>query len=88
VVTLLKVVKVCVIVLYCILLQYTAVSNEINFFYVDFRSGGPGGKAFGEGGEREKWIIIGLVGTVALLGTLAYYEMGYKEIAWKEFVNK
>jgi AFG3 family protein len=53
--------------------------------YVYFRFGGSGGK---EGGEREKWIIIGLVGTVALLGTLAYYEMGYKEIAWKEFVNK
>jgi AFG3 family protein len=53
--------------------------------YVYFRFGRPGGK---EGGEREKWIIIGLVGTVALLGTLAYYEMGYKEIAWKEFVNK
>jgi AFG3 family protein len=55
---------------------------------VGFRSGGPGGKTFGEGGEREKWIVIGMVGTVALLGTLAYYEMGYKEIAWKEFVNK
>lgn len=53
------------------------------------RSGGSGGKAFGDGGERERdmWIIIGLVGTVTLLGTLAYYEMGYKEIAWKEFVN-
>jgi AFG3 family protein len=58
--------------------------------YVEFRSGGSGGKAFGDGGERERemWIIIGLVGTVTLLGTLAYYEMGYKEIAWKEFVNK
>ncbi|PSN49682.1 hypothetical protein C0J52_05318 [Blattella germanica] len=51
------------------------------------RSGGPGGKAFGEGGEREKWFIVGMVATVALLGTVAYYEMGYKEIAWKEFVN-
>ncbi|PNF15812.1 AFG3-like protein 2 [Cryptotermes secundus] len=48
------------------------------------RFGRPGGK---EGGEKEKWIIIGLVGTLVLLGTLAYYEMGYKEIAWKEFVN-
>ncbi|XP_067003473.2 mitochondrial inner membrane m-AAA protease component AFG3L2 [Anabrus simplex] len=49
---------------------------------------GPGtGKGFGEGGEREKWIIFGMVGTVALLGTLAFYEMGYTEIAWKEFVN-
>jgi len=53
------------------------------------RPGGSGGKGFGDGGERERemWIIISLVGTVTLLGTLAYYEMGYKEIAWKEFVN-
>lgn len=53
------------------------------------RSGGSGGKGFGDGGERERemWIIIGLVGAVTFLGTLAYYEMGYKEIAWKEFVN-
>lgn len=50
-------------------------------------SGSGSGKAFGEGGEREKWIIFGMVGTVALLGTLAFYEMGYTEIAWKEFVN-
>ena len=60
----------------------------INLIFYFSRSGGPGGKAFGDGGEREKWFIIGIVGTVALLGTLAYYEMGYKEIAWKEFVNK
>lgn len=52
------------------------------------RGTGPGGgKPFGDGGDREKWLVLGMIGTVALLGTLAFYEMGYKEIAWKEFVN-
>ena len=50
-------------------------------------TGGGGGKPFGDG-EREKWLLFGLVGAVTVIGTLAFYEMGYKEIAWKEFVNK
>lgn len=51
------------------------------------RSGtGGSGKPFGDG-EREKWLLFGLVGAVTVIGTLAFYEMGYKEIAWKEFVN-
>ncbi|KAG8278015.1 AFG3-like protein 2 [Homalodisca vitripennis] len=50
--------------------------------------GGPGsGKQFGEGGEREKWVLFGALGIAAVVGTLAYYEMGYTEIGWKEFVN-
>lgn len=48
--------------------------------------GSGGAKGFGDS-ERDKWLIIGVVGTVALLGTIAYYEKGYKEIAWKEFVT-
>ncbi|XP_071443573.1 mitochondrial inner membrane m-AAA protease component AFG3L2 [Hetaerina americana] len=48
--------------------------------------GAGGAKGFGDS-ERDKWLIIGVVGTVALLGTIAYYEKGYKEIAWKEFVT-
>ncbi|XP_046391003.1 AFG3-like protein 2 isoform X2 [Ischnura elegans] len=48
--------------------------------------GAGGAKGFGDS-ERDKWLIIGVVGTVAILGTIAYYEKGYKEIAWKEFVN-
>lgn len=52
------------------------------------RSGtGGSGKPFSDG-EREKWLLFGLVGAVTVIGTLAFYEMGYKEIAWKEFVNK
>uniref|UniRef100_A0A6B2E7M1 Putative atp-dependent metalloprotease ftsh n=1 Tax=Phlebotomus kandelakii TaxID=1109342 RepID=A0A6B2E7M1_9DIPT len=41
----------------------------------------------GDGGEKEKWILFGALGTVALVGALAYFEMGYKEIGWKEFVT-
>lgn len=51
------------------------------------RAGPGGGKPFGEGGEKEKWILFGALGVVGVVGVLAYYEMGYTEIAWKEFVN-
>ncbi|XP_037828708.1 AFG3-like protein 2 [Lucilia sericata] len=53
--------------------------------------GGRGGQGrpLGEGGEgnREKWLVFGAVGAVALLGSFAFFEMGYKEISWKEFVT-
>lgn len=57
-------------------------------------SGGGGGGGSGrpigggEGGDKEKMIIFGALAGVALISTIAYFEMGYKEIAWKEFVNK
>nr|CAD7589366.1 unnamed protein product [Timema genevievae] len=51
------------------------------------RGSGSGSGKFGDNSERDKWIIIGMVGTIAFIGTFAFYEMGYKEIAWKEFVN-
>lgn len=41
-----------------------------------------------EGNEKEKWLIIGAMAAVTLLGAVTLMEMGYKEIAWKEFVNK
>lgn len=56
------------------------------------KSGGTGGagRPIGgnEGNEKEKWIIIGTMAAVTLLGAATLMEMGYKEIAWKEFVNK
>lgn len=56
------------------------------------RSGGtPGGRPLGEGGgggDRERWILLGAIGAVVLLGSFAFFEMGYKEISWKEFVNR
>lgn len=52
--------------------------------------GGAGGKPSGglgsEGGDRL--IFLAVVGTIGLLGTFAYYEMSYKEITWKDFVNR
>lgn len=52
-------------------------------------SGGSGRPIGGEGGEgREKWMLFGAIGTVAFLGALAYLEMGYKEIGWREFVTR
>lgn len=46
---------------------------------------GSGGKPFGE--DREKWWMFGAAGAVAFIVTLAFWEMGYKEIGWKEFVH-
>lgn len=46
-----------------------------------------GGKPLGGDSDKEKWLLFGLVGVVGLVGMIALYEMGYKEIAWKEFVN-
>uniref|UniRef100_A0A6M2DT10 Putative atp-dependent metalloprotease ftsh n=1 Tax=Xenopsylla cheopis TaxID=163159 RepID=A0A6M2DT10_XENCH len=57
-----------------------------NFGVFGNTSRGTSGKSFGEN-ERDKWFIIGAIGTVALLGTLAFFELNYKEITWKEFVN-
>ncbi|KAL7733120.1 hypothetical protein ACLKA6_004643 [Drosophila palustris] len=49
----------------------------------------PGGRPLGEGGggDRERWILLGAIGAVVLIGSFAFFEMGYKEISWKEFVN-
>ncbi|KAH8319338.1 hypothetical protein KR067_004166 [Drosophila pandora] len=55
------------------------------------RSGNtPGGRPLSEGGgggDRERWILLGAIGAVVLVGSFAFFEMGYKEISWKEFVN-
>ncbi|XP_065081157.1 AFG3-like protein 2 [Ochlerotatus camptorhynchus] len=50
-------------------------------------SGGSGRPIGGEGGEKEKMLVFGALAGVALISAIAYFEMGYKEIAWKEFVN-
>lgn len=47
---------------------------------------GSGGKPFSDG-DREKWLIVGAAGLVALLAVIGFWEMGYKEIGWKEFVH-
>lgn len=57
------------------------------------KSGGGGGaggsgRPIGEGNDREKWLLLGALGIVGLIGTLTFMEINYKEIGWKEFVNK
>nr|XP_023023132.1 AFG3-like protein 2 [Leptinotarsa decemlineata] len=48
--------------------------------------GGSGGKPFGDN-ERDKWYVLGAAAAVAFLATVTMWEMGYKEIGWKEFVH-
>lgn len=52
--------------------------------------GGGSGRPIGgsEDGDKEKMLIFGALAGIALISAIAYFEMGYKEIAWKEFVNK
>lgn len=44
------------------------------------------------GGEQQpdqtRMLIFGALGFVAFVGALTYIEMGYKEISWKDFVNR
>lgn len=49
--------------------------------------GGSGRPIGGDGGDKEKMMVFGALAGVALISAIAYFEMGYKEIAWKEFVN-
>lgn len=52
-------------------------------------SGGGSGKPLGgEGGDKEKWLMFGAISALAIAGAIVYFEVGYKEIGWKEFVNK
>ncbi|CAH2002704.1 unnamed protein product [Acanthoscelides obtectus] len=53
----------------------------MNFYY-----SGSGGKPFGDN-ERDKWYVLGAAAAVAFLATITMWEMGYKEISWKEFVQ-
>ncbi|KAJ8922366.1 hypothetical protein NQ315_004309 [Exocentrus adspersus] len=48
--------------------------------------GGSGGKPFGDN-ERDKWYILGAAAAIAFLVGVTMWEMGYKEIGWKEFVH-
>lgn len=48
-------------------------------------SRGSGGKPFGNN-DQNKWYVLGIAATIAFLATLTFFEVGYKEIAWKDFV--
>lgn len=48
---------------------------------------GQGRPIGGEGSDKDKMMVFGAISGIAIVAALAFYEMGYKEIAWKEFVN-
>lgn len=50
--------------------------------------GGGGGRGGYEGQDREKWMMFGAFGVVTLLASIAYFELRYKEISWRDFVNQ
>lgn len=53
------------------------------------QGGGGSGRPIGggEGSDREKWLLLGAIGAVGLIGAFAYMEINYREIGWKEFIN-
>lgn len=60
------------------------VSTYLMFIYMFlfFRSSSSGDS------EKDKWILYGVAGAIGIISLLAFYNMSYKEITWKDFVNK
>jgi len=54
--------------------------------------GGSQGQGRPIGGEQPpdqtKMLMLGALGFISFVALLTYFEMGYKEISWKDFVNK
>lgn len=54
--------------------------------------GGTQGQGRPIGGEQPpdqtRMLLFGALGFVAFVSALTFFEMGYKEISWKDFVNK
>lgn len=48
---------------------------------------GSGGRGPYEGDDKEKWMMFGAIGIVTLLASIAYFELKYREISWRDFVN-
>ncbi|XP_023936184.1 AFG3-like protein 2 [Bicyclus anynana] len=50
-----------------------------------------GGRGTGRGGyegqDKEKWMMFGAMGVVTLIASIAYFELRYREISWRDFVN-
>ncbi|VVC95042.1 unnamed protein product [Leptidea sinapis] len=49
--------------------------------------GGPNRGGY-EGQDREKWMMFGALGVVTLIASIAYFELKYREISWRDFVNQ
>ncbi|XP_043285923.1 AFG3-like protein 2 [Venturia canescens] len=39
-----------------------------------------------EGGDKEKWMVIGIISLLGLFGAVSLFDVGNKEITWREFV--
>lgn len=52
-------------------------------------SAGKGRPIGGEQGpDQSKMILYGALGFAAFVAALTLFELGYKEISWKDFTNK
>lgn len=60
----------------------------LNILYRSGGSGGSSGKSFGGDGNREKLTMYIVGGAVVCITAYAVYEMSYKEITWKDFINR
>lgn len=71
-----------------------AKQNEWNFGMFSPTAkgaGGGSGRPLGGGdgnNERDKWLLLGAIGVAGMIGLYALMEVSYKEIGWKEFVNR
>ncbi|XP_022815199.1 AFG3-like protein 2 [Spodoptera litura] len=53
-----------------------------------FSNSNSGGNRSGyEGQDKEKWMLFGAMGIVGILASIAYFELRYREISWRDFVN-
>ncbi|KAK7574468.1 hypothetical protein V9T40_011659 [Parthenolecanium corni] len=59
----------------------------MGMFASNTKSGGGGGKSFGGDSNRDKLTMYLIGGTTLCVSAYAIYEMSYKEITWKEFIN-
>ncbi|XKL69629.1 hypothetical protein PGB90_007398 [Kerria lacca] len=65
------------------------ITKEYNWSFGMFtsKSGGGSGKSFGNDNNRDKLTMYVVGGAVVCITIYAIYEMSYKEITWKEFIN-
>jgi AFG3 family protein len=56
------------------------------------KGSGSGGQGRPIGGEQNpdqnKMLLYGAIGFCAFVASLTFFELGYKEISWKDFINK
>ncbi|CAG4954967.1 unnamed protein product [Parnassius apollo] len=60
---------------------------NINMFSGSSGSGRGGARGGFDNPDRDKWMMFGAMGVVTLLASIAYFELRYREISWRDFVN-